>query len=227
MRNIHGKFGTIGTSDIRAQSRAGAGTYEYLFKRGLDLTLVALVAPVVLPVLGLALVLARLDGGPGLFGHVRVGRDGRLFTCWKIRTMHHDSAARLVALLCSDPAAAALWNSHGKLLHDPRVTGVGRILRRLSIDELPQLWNVLRGEMSLVGPRPVTAAELERYGNRRPYYLSCRPGITGLWQVSGRNRLSYDDRIALDQRYAERIGLLFDLTVLARTVPVVLNLSGR
>jgi lipopolysaccharide/colanic/teichoic acid biosynthesis glycosyltransferase len=226
MQEIDSRPGTIGT--IGRQHKAAArGAYADFLKRGLDLALLLLISPVVLPLLALAMLLARLDGGPGLFGHVRVGRDGQTFTCWKIRTMHHDAAARLVALLCNDPAAARLWDSHGKLLRDPRITPIGRILRRLSIDELPQFWNVLRGEMSLVGPRPVTAVELERYGARGRYYLACRPGITGLWQVSGRNRLTYDDRIALDQRYAERIGLLFDLTVLARTVPAVLSLSGR
>jgi lipopolysaccharide/colanic/teichoic acid biosynthesis glycosyltransferase len=140
--------------------------------------------------------------------------------------MHCDAGARLVALLATDPVAARDWDAGQKLRCDPRITPPGRLLRKLSIDELPQLWNVLRGEMSLVGPRPVTAAELTRYGARRRFYLACRPGMTGLWQVSGRNRLSYDDRVSLDQRYAERMGLFSDLSLLVRTVPTVLGMTG-
>jgi lipopolysaccharide/colanic/teichoic acid biosynthesis glycosyltransferase len=174
----------------------------------------------------MAWVIVRLDGGPGLYGHARVGRNGQVFTCWKIRTMHADAGARLVTLLATDPVAARAWDSHCKLPRDPRVTGIGRVLRRLSIDELPQLWNIARGDMSFVGPRPVTATELDRYGARRRFYLACRPGLTGLWQVSGRNRLSYEERVTLDQRYAEHIGLLPDLLLLLRTVPAVLGLTG-
>ncbi len=203
-----------------------SGPYPRHLKRALDLVLVLLAAPVALPLIALAWMLVRLDGSPGFFGHVRIGRDGRAFTCWKIRTMHRDAPARLAALLQADPAAALVWNRHGKLPVDPRVTPLGHILRRLSIDELPQIWNVLRGEMSIVGPRPVTRPELDRYGHRQRYYLSCRPGITGLWQVSGRNRLTYDDRVALDQAYAERITLVSDLSVILRTVPAVLGLTG-
>ncbi len=202
------------------------GPYPRHIKRAFDLAMVLLALPVALPLIAAAWLLVRLDGGPGFFGHVRIGRGGRPFTCWKIRTMHRDASARLAALLLSDPAVAQAWNSHGKLPVDPRITPVGRILRRLSIDELPQVWNVLCGDMSIVGPRPVTLPELDRYGTRRRYYLACRPGITGLWQVSGRNRLTYDDRVALDQAYAERITLASDLSVILRTVPTVLGLTG-
>jgi lipopolysaccharide/colanic/teichoic acid biosynthesis glycosyltransferase len=215
------------TTSRLGQNRVGQpGPYPRHFKRALDLALVLLAAPVALPLIALAWALVRLDGGPGFFGHVRIGRDGRAFTCWKIRTMHRDAPARLAALLRADPSTAHAWNSHGKLASDPRITPLGRILRRLSIDELPQVWNVLRGEMSIVGPRPITLPELDRYGTRQRYYVSCRPGITGLWQVSGRNRLSYDDRVALDQAYAERITLFSDLSVILRTIPTVLGLTG-
>lgn len=223
MYDIDGQRGSI--APYRAT--AGQGLYVRHVKRVLDLGIVLCLAPLAAVLVLVALVLARMDGGPGLFGHVRIGRDGRPFTCWKIRTMHRDAGARLVALLATDAAAARLWDSHGKLPRDPRITRLGGVLRRFSIDELPQLWNVARGEMSLVGPRPVTAAELERYGARRGFYVACRPGITGLWQVSGRNALCYDDRVALDQRYAERVGLVSDLVLMVRTVPAVFGMSGH
>lgn len=210
----------------RETEASRSGLYARYVKRALDLVILACLAPLALPLIAIASVLVRLDGGPALYGHVRIGRDGRHFTCWKIRSMHLDAGARLVALLATDPVAALDWDHNHKLVHDPRITPLGRILRRLSIDELPQLWNVLRGEMSLVGPRPVTEGELVRYGTRRRFYLACRPGMTGLWQVSGRNRLSYDDRVMLDQRYAEGMGLATDLSLLVRTVPAVFGMTG-
>lgn len=205
---------------------AQAGLYARHVKRALDILLVVLAAPFALLLIVPAWLLARLDGGAGFFGHRRIGRDGRSFVCWKIRTMHRDADARLARHLARDPAAARDWAARRKLVRDPRVTRAGRVLRRLSIDELPQLWNVLRGEMSIVGPRPVTAEELELYGARRRYYLACRPGVTGLWQVSGRNRLSYEERVALDQRYAEGIGLLRDMGLILRTFVEVVRMSG-
>lgn len=226
MQDIEGGLGRGKVRAARTNQAVGGGLYDRHVKRALDLVLVILLAPLALPVVALAAALARCDGGPAFYGHQRIGRDGRPFTCWKIRTMHRDAGARLVALLATNPAAALDWELNQKLRHDPRITLAGRVLRRLSIDELPQLWNVLRGDMSLVGPRPVTATELTRYGARRRFYLACRPGMTGLWQVSGRNRLSYEDRVALDQRYAEGVGLLTDLSLMVRTVPVVLGMTG-
>jgi len=168
----------------------------------------------------------RHDGAPVLFGHYRVGRDGRLFRCLKFRTMYRESESMLAELLARDPAARAQWERDQKLDDDPRVTPVGRFLRRTSLDELPQLINVLRGEMSLVGPRPITVGELTRYGRVRWHYLSVTPGITGLWQVSGRNDTSYAQRVALDERYVERRSLGVDLWILLRTVKVVLSREG-
>jgi exopolysaccharide production protein ExoY len=224
MQDIQDSLGRVdATGSFTAET---GGVYASHLKRALDLVMVALLAPLALIVVAVSLALVRLDGGPGFFGHVRIGRNGRPFTCWKIRTMHPDAGPRLAALLATDPLAARAWEFQQKLDADPRVTPLGRVLRRLSIDELPQLWNVARGEMSIVGPRPVTASELDRYGTRRRFYLSCRPGLTGLWQVSGRSSLSYEDRVSLDQLYAERIGLLSDLSVLARTVPAVLRMTG-
>jgi exopolysaccharide production protein ExoY len=224
MQEIQGSLGRV---DAAGGFAAGAGgVYASHLKRALDLAMVALLAPLALAVVAVTLALVRLDGGPRFFRHVRIGRYGQPFTCWKIRTMYPDAELRLTALLAVDPVAARAWELQQKPDADPRVTPLGRVLRRLSIDELPQLWNVARGEMSIVGPRPVTASELNRYGARRRFYLSCRPGLTGHWQVSGRRKLSYEERVSLDQRYAERIGLLSGLSILARTVPAVLRMTG-
>jgi lipopolysaccharide/colanic/teichoic acid biosynthesis glycosyltransferase len=187
------------------------------------LVLLVLFSPLMLLV---ALLTWRADGLPVLFAHYRVGRDGKLFRCLKFRTMYRNADEMLAQLLRDDPAARAEWAAEQKLRRDPRVTPVGSLLRRTSLDELPQLFNVLRGEMSLVGPRPITVAELTRYGRVRWHYLSVRPGMTGLWQVSGRNDTSYDERVALDRRYVEQRSLGMDAAILARTLRVVFAGSG-
>jgi exopolysaccharide production protein ExoY len=166
------------------------------------------------------------DGAPVLFAHYRVGYDGKLFRCLKFRTMLRDSEQVLSDLLQNDAMARAEWARDQKLSNDPRITAVGNFLRRSSLDELPQLLNVLRADMSLVGPRPITVAELTRYGRVRWHYLSVRPGITGLWQVSGRNNTTYDERVALDRRYVEQRSLWLDIGILFKTVQVVLTREG-
>jgi exopolysaccharide production protein ExoY len=168
----------------------------------------------------------RRDGLPVFFGHYRVGLDGKLFRCLKFRTMYRESEQMLADLLRDDPVARAEWQKDQKLTNDPRITPLGHFLRRTSLDELPQLFNVLRGEMSLVGPRPITVAELTRYGRVRWHYLSVRPGMTGLWQVSGRNNTSYDERVALDRHYVEARSLWMDVSILVRTVGVVVARDG-
>jgi len=168
----------------------------------------------------------RRDGLPVFFGHYRVGLDGKLFRCLKFRTMYRESEQMLADLLRGDPVARAEWQKDQKLTNDPRITPLGHFLRRTSLDELPQLFNVLRGEMSLVGPRPITVAELTRYGRVRWHYLSVRPGMTGLWQVSGRNNTSYDERVALDRHYVEARSLWMDVSILVRTVGVVVARDG-
>ena len=195
-------------------------------KRLLDIALALLLLPVAALLIAPLYLLVRLQGGPGFYPHERIGRDGTPFACWKIRTMVPGAEARLAAML-SHPSARAEWTRSHKLRHDPRVTRLGRWLRATSLDELPQLWNVLRGEMSLVGPRPVTASELDDYGAGRAAYLSLRPGITGLWQVSGRNRLSFDARVALDMAYRDRVSLGTDLGILLRTLREVITRSGQ
>jgi exopolysaccharide production protein ExoY len=168
----------------------------------------------------------RNDGAPWVYAHYRVGRDGRLFKCLKFRTMYRDADMLLAELLQQDDSALLQWRRDQKLQYDPRITPIGRILRRTSLDELPQLINVLRGEMGFVGPRPVTVAELSRYGGVRWHYFSVRPGITGLWQVSGRNNLSYEERVALDLRYIENRSLWVDFHILYKTVRVILSREG-
>jgi len=174
----------------------------------------------------LAFLIWRRDGAPVLYAHYRVGYEGKLFRCMKFRTMLRNSEHVLADLLRNDPQARAEWARDQKLANDPRTTRVGRFLRRSSLDELPQLLNVLRGEMNLVGPRPITVAELTRYGGLRWHYLSVRPGITGLWQVSGRNNTTYDERVALDRRYVEQRSWWFDLGILLKTVRVVVMREG-
>jgi exopolysaccharide production protein ExoY len=174
----------------------------------------------------IAIAIMIFDPGPILFGHERVGRQGRLFKCWKFRSMVVDAQQRLEALLASDPAAAREWAATQKLTNDPRITPLGRFLRKTSLDELPQFWHVLSGEMSLVGPRPITRAELDRYGRDRRYYLVVRPGISGLWQISGRSQLTYEERVALDRLYVETWSFWQDLRIAVMTVPAVLLHRG-
>lgn len=181
----------------------------------------------VAPLLLTLAVLVRLqDGGPALYGQVRIGQGGRPFRCLKFRSMVVDADARLADLLSRRPDLLAEWREGQKLREDPRVTALGTFLRRSSLDELPQLLNVIRGEMSLVGPRPVVQAEVERYGRHFRHYAALRPGMTGLWQVSGRNDVSYRRRVVMDVAYARRRSALLDLKILVATVPAVLQRRG-
>jgi lipopolysaccharide/colanic/teichoic acid biosynthesis glycosyltransferase len=206
-----------------------SGVYENLGKRVFDVAFALAIAPFVgAVVLILAAVVSASDGAWPFFGHTRIGRDGRAFRCWKIRTMVPDAEARLDAHLARDPAAAAEWRRFRKLTDDPRITRIGDFLRRTSLDELPQLWNVLWGEMSFVGPRPVMQDELdEHYGAARAAYHAARPGITGLWQVSGRNDLSYAERVELDAEYVRRMSFALDVWIILRTAGVVVRPTGR
>jgi Undecaprenyl-phosphate galactose phosphotransferase WbaP len=196
-------------------------------KRALDIIAAGLGLVLLSPFFLIVALMVRADGGPALFAHQRVGRGGKLFGCLKFRSMVIDSQARLEALLASDPAARAEWEATRKLKNDPRITPIGRFLRSTSLDELPQLINVLRGEMSLVGPRPVQEAEIDRYyGASAAHYMAVRPGITGLWQVSGRSETSYESRVALDVAYVSRPSLLADLSILLRTPVAVVSRRG-
>jgi lipopolysaccharide/colanic/teichoic acid biosynthesis glycosyltransferase len=180
-----------------------------------------------LPLLAaIALAIVCQDGGPVLFRHRRIGQGGQAFYCLKFRTMVVGAEEKLEPLLASDPAARIEWDQAHKLRDDPRVTPLGLFLRRTSLDELPQLFNLFRGDMSLVGPRPIVEAEIARYGWRIRHYCAVKPGITGLWQVSGRNNVTYRSRVAMDCLYAARKTVLLDVWVLLCTVPAVLAKRG-
>jgi lipopolysaccharide/colanic/teichoic acid biosynthesis glycosyltransferase len=196
-------------------------------KRALDIFGAGVGLVLLAPFFLIVALMVRADGGPAFFAHQRVGRGGKLFGCLKFRSMVTNSQTRLEALLASDPAARAEWEATRKLKNDPRITPLGRFLRSTSLDELPQLINVLRGEMSLVGPRPVQEAEIDRYyGASAAHYMAVRPGITGLWQVSGRSETSYESRVALDVAYVSRPSLLADFSILLRTPVAVVSRRG-
>lgn len=190
-------------------------------------TLAAVVLLVLLsPVLVALALLIRRDGGTALFAHPRVGKNGRIFNCYKFRSMVVDAERQLEHLLQDHPELSEQWKNERKLKNDPRLSAIGHFLRSSSLDELPQLINVIRGEMSLVGPRPVVSAELKRYGHDAGYYLMVRPGMTGLWQVSGRSDVEYDKRVYLDTWYVKNWSIGYDLVILAKTCRVVLLRQG-
>ena len=230
-------LGTTSASNARSEHRANspipldtngspAGPFsrmiKSLFDRAAALVLLILLAPVMLAIA----VVVRADKGSALYGHRRVGENGRHFYCLKFRSMVTDGDQVLQQLLARDPAALQEWQTTQKLRDDPRVTPIGRVLRKTSLDELPQLLNVLRGEMSLVGPRPIVDAEIDRYGQDISFYYDTRPGITGLWQVSGRSNMSYEGRVRLDVWYARNWSLWHDFWILLRTIPAVLAKHG-
>lgn len=195
-------------------------------KRAAEVAAVLLAMPIWLPLLGVLMLAVRLDSrGAAVYRQQRYGWDGREFTLFKLRSMESDAHGSLPGHLAACGKSSAEWDRHAKLRADPRLTRLGGWLRRSSLDELPQLWNVLRGEMSLVGPRPIPLEERQRYGEAFAEYARVRPGLTGLWQVSGRNELAYGRRIALDRRYVRHRCWGLDLRVLWRTLGVVL--SGR
>ena len=208
-----------------AQSRDKKGA-DHVGKRAFDIVFSASALLFLAPLLLLLAVIIRLDGGPALFAHTRVGRDGKPFPCLKLRTMVVDAEEQLARLLERDPEARAQWQARFKLDNDPRISRIGRFLRATSLDELPQFINVLRGEMSVVGPRPIVEAECERYGQHLHAYLAQRPGLTGLWQVSGRSDVSYAERVDMDMEYLRSGSMLKDIQIILATVGVVITRKG-
>jgi len=198
-----------------------------IIKRTLDILLVLLASPVLLPLMAIIAAAVRFSSpGPVFFSHRRIRRHGAFFTMWKFRTMCVNSSEVLNSHLTGDLAAQTEWRRTHKLKADPRITRVGQFLRKTSLDELPQFWNVLTGSMSLVGPRPIVAAEVEKYGEFFADYCLVKPGITGLWQVSGRSACTYEERVQLDSTYAHNWSLSGDFAILAKTLTAVVNQDG-
>lgn len=189
-----------------------AFSYQTGGKRLFDLLITLTLAPVWIPLTCILWCLSWLEAGQGFYADIRIGRDGRAFRCWKIRTMQVGGVRGCAAL---------------KPVRDPRITRLGRFLRRSSLDEVPQFWCILKGQMSLVGPRPVPRVELHLYGPLRWAYLAQRPGLTGLWQISGRNALSYGERVCLDLRYLHRSSVALDASIALRTISEMLRMNGR
>lgn len=212
------------TGGVAARFRGSSGFYRSVVKRVLDIALVAVSAPIVLPTVGLLALMIRRDGSPVFYGQKRIGRDGEIFTCWKLRTMVVDADSKLEAYLDSDTDARIEWEETQKLKNDPRITAFGRFLRKTSLDELPQLWNIFVGEMSLVGPRPMMPSQQAMYHGTAYYDMA--PGLTGYWQISERNESTFASRVGFDNRYARELTLGTDLKILFRTIGVVLRGTG-
>ncbi len=223
---------SLGTGGVAARTpskvTSPADNFRYaVVKRALDITIVVLLSPLLLPVVAILLLAVILGSpGPAFFSHRRLCRNGSFFSMWKFRTMCVNSAEVLEQHLKHYPLERQEWLRTHKLRKDPRVTPLGNLLRRSSLDELPQVWNVLTGRMSLVGPRPIVAAEAEKYGRSFGHYLAVKPGITGLWQTSGRSTLTYAERVALDRHYVENWSLWLDMKILFRTIGKVANSDG-
>lgn len=201
-----------------------APIYKHFMKRVIDTICILLSLPFLLPILLLITIWVARDGHSPLYSQARVGRGGRTFRMWKFRTMVPDAERKLKELIASDIEIAREWHTHQKLKNDPRITAIGHFLRKTSIDELPQLWNVLTGDMSLVGPRPMMTDQKELYPGKA--YFAMRPGLTGLWQISDRNNCTFAARAAFDTAYYQQMSLATDCRIVASTLGVVMRGTG-
>lgn len=199
------------------------GAIKRVFDFLLALTAIIILSPLLVSV---AIAVRLSDGGPAFFGHTRMGFSGKTFKCWKFRSMAPNSDAVFKEYLANNPEAAREWHLNQKIQNDPRITRLGYFLRKYSIDELPQLFNILVGDMSFVGPRPIQRSEFDKYGYSLRHYLSTRPGLTGLWQISGRSNSSYQKRVVFDRYYVTHWGMLTDIALILKTVPVAVTGSG-
>ncbi|MAZ20656.1 sugar transferase [Roseovarius sp.] len=215
----------IGTTKPALTAATVDGFYLVVGKRLLDILLVLLLAPLALPLILLASLALWIEGGNPFYHQDRLGRHGERFRIYKLRTMVRNADKMLETCLAKDPELRAEWDATQKLKKDPRITRIGALLRKTSLDELPQLWNVLTGEMSLIGPRPMLPEQLPLYGDAS-YYFALRPGITGSWQVSARNEDLFTQRVGMDQSYAEDLSPWRDMVILFKTVGVVLRRTG-
>lgn len=215
--------GIIGFSTTRNLSRPT----ELFLKRLTDILLLAIAAaPTLLVTLVAAIAIKISSPGPVFYGHKRVGKNGKEITVWKFRSMVTNSQEILEKILAEDPVRRAEWDKDRKFKDDPRVTRIGKILRNTSLDELPQLWNIFTGDMSFVGPRPVTRSELDKYGKLSDFILSVKPGLSGMWQISGRSDTAYEERINLDTYYIQNWSIWLDLWIITKTIWVVLRRKG-
>ncbi len=217
------KFSDAAPALLRYRKRHSI--YLDFIKRGLDLVAATLLLILSLPVLLIMAALVARDGKSPIYRQLRLGRDGAVFYLWKMRSMVPDADQKLEAYLATNPAARREWDHHQKLKHDPRITPIGRLIRKTSLDELPQLLNVIVGEMSLVGPRPMMVSQSDLYPGHA--YYEVRPGITGAWQVSDRNEASFAERALYDTRYYKKLSLKNDLLILFKTVGVVFKATGH
>ena len=222
-RNVYDQHRTLG---IAIDDPSNQLDYIVL-KRLMDIFLVLLLSPILMSICAFTGLLVVLNSpGPIFFSHRRILRGGLFFSMWKFRTMCVNSSEVLEHYLAQNPEARKEWETSHKLRNDPRITQLGATLRKYSLDELPQFWNVLTGKMSLVGPRPIVAAEVEKYADKFVYYCAVKPGITGLWQVSGRSTLSYQERVDLDCKYVAEWSLWMDIKILCRTLHTVIKTHG-
>jgi lipopolysaccharide/colanic/teichoic acid biosynthesis glycosyltransferase len=206
------------------QSPTPRGAYRSVFKRAFDVAAVVIAAPIIIPLIAALAFGVRRDGGGAFYSQLRVGMNGRHFRMWKLRSMVSDADDRMADYLAANPQARAEWEKTQKLKSDPRITAFGQFLRRSSLDELPQLWNVFCGEMSLVGPRPIMLNQQALYPGTA--YFKLRPGITGYWQTDGRNGTTFEARAGYDETYEAELSFATDLKVLGRTVGVVMKCTG-
>ena len=220
IKDIAGIIGFASTHNLTFKS-------NLLIKRLIDILLIVIFSPILIPVFLILMILTKITSrGPIFYGHKRVGKNGKEFKCWKFRSMCIDADKKLADILANNPQMRAEWEKERKFTNDPRITKFGKFLRKTSLDELPQLINILIGQMSFVGPRPVTEPELVKYGEYRDYVLSVTPGLSGMWQTSGRSDTEYEERIALDLYYIQNWSIWLDIWILIKTVYVVLKGRG-
>lgn len=220
IRDINGVLGMAMTHNLTKW-------YNIAIKRVVDLFMLLLGAVIVVPLmLVIALIIKVSSPGPIFYGHERIGKNGKKIRVWKFRSMIVNADKVLDSILATNPEMRAEWDASRKLKNDPRITGIGKFLRKTSLDELPQLYNILKGEMSFIGPRPVTESEEEKYGENFDYIFSVSPGISGMWQVSGRSDTDYAERVAFDSYYIQNWSLWLDIWLIFRTIGVVLTGKG-
>jgi len=221
--NVRDFGGILGFSSTHNLTKG----FSLFIKRFMDLFMLLLACPVLIPVVITVSIIVKLTSkGPIFYGHKRVGRNGKEFKCWKFRSMVIDADKQLEKILAENPEMRVEWEKDRKFTNDPRVTKIGKLLRKTSIDEIPQFFNVLTGEMSFIGPRPVTEPELVKYGNKRDFILSVQPGLSGMWQISGRSDTGYEERITLDSYYIQNWSVWLDLWIVIKTVYVVFKGKG-